>query len=187
MKNIFHKYFTLLLLFLSSLVVLPGCGDDKDFPDPAGSAPGSITATVNGAAWESSEGNYRVGTRAISNGASAFVGPADTLTIIGVSVQGTDTTAIVLSVKLSNEKIGSYPLRSGTAGRGNAYFLTNISGNALQETKERYDDGITNGELRITDYDPTYSRVSGNFGFSMSATGETTYTVIAGNIDNVTF
>lgn len=186
MNNVFSKYPVFFLPALLSVLVLSGCSDDG-VPDPVSTEQGGITAVANGADWESSNGNYKLGTRTVSNGASAYVGAGDTLTIIGVQVQGTDTTAIVLSVKLSAEKVGSYPLRNGTAGKGNAYFLTGISGNALQETKERYNAGVTNGNLQITEYDPANYSVSGNFGFSMSATGDTTHTVVAGKIENVTF
>lgn len=166
---------------------LSGCSDE-DVPTPtSGNTSGSVTAVVNGAAWESSDGNYRIGTKVVPNGAMAYVGPGDTLTLMGVQVSGADTTAIVMSVKLTAKKIGSYKIRSGSGGDGNAYFLRSISGNALQQTKEQYRGGVTNGDLQITKYDLTNYSVTGNFGFSMSATGETTYTVIAGRIDNVTF
>lgn len=185
-KDIFCKYFNLFLPLLCVLA-LSGCSDD-DIPDPVGSTEGGITAVVNGANWSSSQGNYKLGNRTITDGASAFVSTGDTLTIVGVQVQGTDTTAIMLSVKLKADKVGSYQLRTGTAGDGKAYFFPDgISANDLRETREQYSTGITNGELQISKYDLGEYRVSGNFGFSMSATGETTYTVIAGEIENVTF
>ena len=128
-----------------------------------------------------------MGSRTVSNGASAFTESGDTLTIIGVQVQGTDTTAIVLSVKLDEDQVGTYQLGSGTAAKGMAYFLTRISNGALQETKARYEGGVNNGELQITEYNAVAHSVSGSFGFSMSVPGETTYTVVAGKIEDVTF
>lgn len=186
MKSILRKYYNLFLPLLSVLV-LSGCSDN-DVPDPVVSIKGGITAVVNGSSWAASQGNYKLGNRTVTDGASAFVGNGDTLTIVGVQVQGTDTTAIMLSVKLKTDRVGTYRLGTGTAGDGNAFFFPDgISGSDLRETKERYSTGITNGELQITQYDLGEYRVSGNFGFSMSATGETTYTVISGNVDNVTF
>lgn len=179
----------ILFLFLPLLggVALFGC-DSDDAPDPVVTIQSGMSAVVNGADWKASNGNYKLGSRTINEGASAFVGTGDTLTIIGVQVQGTDTTAIILSVKLNAKKVGSYRLRSGGAGEGVAYFLPDgIAANALQATKENYNSGITNGELRIAEYDSVNYNVSGNFGFSMSASGETTYTVVAGKIENVTF
>lgn len=184
-KYILTKWVAFSLPVLFTLL-LSGCSD-KEVPTPVNSSQSSMTAVVNGASWESSNGNYKLGTRTITNGVSAFAEAGDTLTVIGVQVQGTDTTAIMISVKLDADKVGIYPLRTGTAGKGNAYFLTNISGNALEETKAQYSGGITNGELQVTQYDPANYSVSGSFGFSMSAPGETTYTVISGSIDNVTF
>lgn len=185
MESFFSKYYAFPVL-LFSIILLAGCSDNE-VPDPAPSTQGSITAVVNGAAWASSEGNYKLGARTITKGASAFVGTGDTLTIIGVQVQGTDTTAVLLSVKLSADRVGSYTIRNSPDGRANGYFLTKITGNALKETKERYSAGIMNGELQITDYDASNYKVSGNFGFSISSTGETTYTIVAGKIENVTF
>jgi hypothetical protein len=186
MKSIYRKFFV-FALSVSAVLMMAGCSDD-DMPDPgSGHTQSGITAVVNGADWASSRGNFKLGTQTVTNGASAFVGAGDTLTIIGVQVQGTDTTAILLSVKLNADKVGSYRLRSGAAGDGKAYFLTDFSEAALQETKAKYDIGITNGELRISKYDAANYSISGNFGFSMAATGETTYTVIAGEIENVTF
>jgi hypothetical protein len=186
MKSIYNKFFVFALSVCAGLV-MSGCSDD-DVPDPGiGNTKSGITAVVNGADWASSQGNFKLGTKTVTNGASAFVGAGDTLTIIGVQVQGTDTTAIVLSVKLNSDKVGSYKLRSGATGDGKAYFLTDFSEAALQETKEKYDIGITNGELRISEYDAANYSISGDFGFSMAATGETTYTIIAGKIENVTF
>ncbi|PRY16353.1 hypothetical protein CLV24_101198 [Pontibacter ummariensis] len=185
MKNFFCKHILYFLPILCGLF-LAACGDD-DMPDPTVVTTSGMSAVVNGADWSSSNGNFKLGNRTITDGASAFVGSGDTLTIIGVQALPTDTTAIMLSVKLSPEKVGTYQLRSGTAGQGKAYFLTKVSGNALAETKEKYGAGITNGNLRITSYDAANYSVSGDFAFSMSATGETTYTVVAGEIDNVTF
>ncbi|GAB3533590.1 hypothetical protein GCM10027443_19280 [Pontibacter brevis] len=167
-------------------LVLAGCSKDE-FPDPVNSTSSGISAVVNGVKWGASNGNFKLGSRTITNGADAFIGTGDTLTIIGVQVLDGDTTAIMLSVKLRTDRVGSYRLRSGTAGDGKAYFLNGVSEAALQETKEKYSGGITNGELQISQYDATNYSVSGNFGFSMSATGETTYTVVAGEIENVTF
>ncbi|WP_345158980.1 DUF6252 family protein [Pontibacter saemangeumensis] len=186
MKDIYKKGSGLLLGALSGLLALSGCSDN-DAPTPVSTEQSGITAVANGADWASSKGNFKLGTRTVTNGASAYVGAGDTLTIIGVQVQGADTTAIVLSVKLEAEKVGSYRLGNGTTAEGTAYYLTRISGDALQETKETYNGGITNGELRITEYDASDYKVSGDFGFSMSAPGETTYTVVAGKIENVTF
>ncbi|RDV15076.1 hypothetical protein DXT99_10395 [Pontibacter diazotrophicus] len=185
MKNIFSKYSAFILPVLGCLALV-GCSKDE-IPDPVSSTSSGISAVVNGVNWEASSGNYKLGSRTITNGADAFVGTGDTLTIIGVQVQDGDTTAIMLSVKLSADRVGSYRLRGGTSGDGTAYFLDGVSEAALQETKEKYSGGITNGELQITQYDAANYSVSGNFGFSMSATGETTYTVIAGEIENVTF
>lgn len=185
MKSVSCKYFMLYLSVLCGLM-LSGCEKDA-LPDPVNSTQANMTAVVNGADWEATNGNYRLGTRVINNGASAFVGTGDTLTIIGVQVQGTDTTAIVLSVKLNAKREGAYRFRSGASGDGKAYFVRGLSEAALQETKEKYDGGITNGELRISQYDAINYRVSGNFGFSMSASGETTYTAVAGEIQDVTF
>lgn len=185
-KYTFYKYLAFGLVSIG--LGLSGCSDD-DIPNPApgGNTQKSMSAVVNGIDWEASGGNYRLGSRVISNGASAFVETGDTLTIIGVQVQGTDTTAILLSIKLDADKVGSYRLRSGTSGDGKAYFLNGLSEASLRETKEKYDGGITNGELRVSQYDVANYRVSGSFGFSMAATGETTYTVVAGEIANVTF
>lgn len=185
MKKIFNKYIAFFLPIVS-VVVLAGCSD-KDLPEPSGSTKGGITAVVNGVDWESSSGSYKLGLRTIPGGANAFVDVGDTLTIIGVQVQGIDTTAIMLSVKLTAGKVGSYRFRSGTTGNTKAYFFTGVSDNDLEDTKEKYNAGITNGELRITEYDPTNSSISGDFGFSMSATDEITYTIVAGKIENVTF
>ncbi|MCC9165476.1 hypothetical protein [Pontibacter harenae] len=185
MKNITHKYFILYLSVICGLMLF-GC-DKDEAPDFVNSTPSSMTAVVNGADWKATSGNYKLGTRVINNGASAFLGSSDTLTIIGVQVQGTDTTAIVLSVKLTTDRVGSYRFRSNATSNGNAYFVHGFSTAALQETKEKYNGGITNGELRITQYDAANYRVTGDFAFSMSASGETTYTAVAGKIQNVTF
>jgi hypothetical protein len=184
MRVIYIKYFA---FFLASLFVLSGCSDDEVVPTPGGSTQSGMTAVVNGADWASSGGSFRLGTRVISRGASAFVGAGDTLTIIGVQVQGTDTTAIVLSVKLNVDKVGSYKLRSGASGDGKAYFLTGLSVGAFQDIKGKYDGGTTNGELRISRFDAANYSVSGSFGFSMAASGETTYTVVAGELENIPF
>ncbi|MFD3000166.1 hypothetical protein ACFS7Z_07325 [Pontibacter toksunensis] len=178
-----------LFLFLPLLggVVLFGC-DGDDAPDPVVANSSGMSAVVNGVDWKASNGNFKLGSRTITEGTSAFVGTGDTLTIVGVQVQGTDTSAIILSVKLKPKKIGSYRLRSGGTGEGIAYFLPDgIAANALKETKGNYNGGIINGELQIAAYDSINYNVSGNFGFSMSAPGETTYTIIAGKIENVTF
>ena len=185
MKSIYNKFFVFALsVFAGS--AMSACSD-SDAPTPVITEQRGITAVANGTDWAASSGNYKLGTRTVTNGASAYIGAGDTLTIIGVQVQGADTTAIVLSVKLGEGKVGSYRLGNGTAAKGTAYYLTHISGDALQETKEAYNGGITNGELRITEYDAADYNVSGDFGFSMSAPGETTYTVVAGKIENVTF
>ena len=192
MKNIFSKYSAFILSFFSALALV-GCSKD-DIPDPTSTTQSNMSAVVNGENWNASSGNYKLGSRTITDGASAFYGTGDTLTVIGVQAIGTDTTAIMISVKLdANVKlkdgnVGIYRIRSGTSGDGKAYFFPNgISANALQDTREKYNTGITNGELRITEYDAVNKKVSGDFGFSMSASGETTYTVIAGKIENVTF
>ncbi|MCJ8164040.1 hypothetical protein MKJ04_04245 [Pontibacter sp. E15-1] len=181
-----HMRFTRLLPLLGMFLLL-GCDPDP-VPQPTGSGASGITAIVNGAEWASSEGRFSVGTRTVTNGASAFVGTGDTLTVIGVQVQGTDTTAIRLSVKLNAKKAGSYPIRSKSSGQGTAYFYpAGISASALQQTRQSYATGITNGELIISTYDSVNYSVSGNFGFSMSADGNTTYTIVAGKIQNITF
>lgn len=192
MKNISKRILFLLLPLLGGALLF-GC-DSDDIPDPVNIEQSGMSAVVNGENWNASNGNYKLGSRTITDGASAFLGTGDTLTIIGVQVVGTDTTAIMLSVKLDADvklkdgKVGTYRLRSGTSGEGKAYFFPNgISANALQGTREKYNAGITNGELRITEYDAVKREVSGDFGYSMSASGETTYTVIAGKIENVTF
>lgn len=185
-KNILTKGVAFFLPVLFTLL-LSGCSD-KDVPTPVNSSQSSMTAIVNSASWESSNGNYKLGARTITDGASAFVSTEDTLTVIGVQVQGSDTTALMLSVKMNPKKVGSYRIRSGASGDGKAYFFPNgIPPNALQETRENYSTGITNGELQIVQYDSINYSVSGNFGFSMSAPGEMTYTIISGSIDNVTF
>lgn len=187
MKEVYNRFSICVLAAFAGLLVLPGCSNDDDAPTPASTAQSSITAKVNSANWASSKGSFKLGTRTVSNGASAFTESGDTLTIIGVQVQGTDTTAIVLSVKLDEDKVGTYRLGSGTAAKGTAYYLTRISDDALQETKARYEGGVNNGELQITEYNAAAYSVSGSFGFSMSVPGETTYTVVAGKIENVTF
>ena len=189
MKEMYNRFSICLLAAFTSLVVLPGCSSDDDAPTPASAAQSSITAKVNSADWASSKGSFKLGTRTVSNGASAFTESGDTLTIIGVQVEGTDTTAIVLSVKLDEDQVGTYQLGSGTgtAAKGTAYYLTRISNGALEETKARYEGGISNGELQITEYNAADYSVSGSFGFSMSVPEETTYTVVAGKIEDVTF
>ncbi|WP_161888913.1 DUF6252 family protein [Pontibacter russatus] len=187
MKKVYNKFSTCVLAAFTGLLVLPGCSSDDDAPTPASTAQSSITAKVNNADWASSKGSFKLGTRTVSNGASAFTEPGDTLTIIGVQVQGADTTAIVLSVKLDEDKVGTYRLGGGTDAKGKGYFLTRISNGALEETKARYEGGISNGELQITEYNAADYSVSGSFGFSMSVPEETTYTVVAGKIEDVTF
>ncbi len=166
--------------------MLAGC-EEKELPDLVNNTPSDITAVVNGTDWKATPGTYRLGTRVINNGASAFVGSGDTLTVMGVQVQGSDTTAIVLSVKLRTDRVGTYRFRSNATGDGKAYFVRGLSAAALQETKKKYNGGITNGELQVTQFDAANYKVTGNFAFSMSASGETTYTVVAGKIQNITF
>ncbi len=173
-------------LLLGCLLVVWGCGEDRA-PEPSGMEASSMTAVVNGADWASSNGNFKLGARTVTGGASAFVSAGDTLTLIGVQVQGADTTAIQLQVKMTAEKVGVYKIRSGTSGEARAYYFKGLSAGARRATMENYGGGITNGNLRISEYDKANYRVSGDFAFSMAASGQTTYTVVAGKIQNVGF
>ncbi|MHA6246761.1 hypothetical protein ACXYMU_02405 [Pontibacter sp. CAU 1760] len=170
------------------LLLLWSCGGDDNEPTPAGKEESRITAVVNGTDWASTKGSFKLGTRTITDGASAFAGAGDTLTIVGVQVQGADTTAILLKVKLSADKVGTYKIRSaGSSDGARAYYLNGLSAGAINTAVQNYGSGITNGNLRISEYDVANSSVSGDFSFSMAASGQTTYTVVAGAIQNVAF
>lgn len=187
MEKIKQRNFIHALAFIS-LLLLWSCSDDDNEPTPGGKEETRITAVVNGTDWASTNGSYKVGTRTIANGASAFIGAGDTLTIVGVQVQGADTTAILLKVKLSADKLGTYKIRSaGSSDGARAYYLKGLSASAISTTMQNYGSGITNGNLRISEYDLANSSVSGDFSFSMAASGQTTYTVVAGAIQNVAF
>jgi hypothetical protein len=185
LKGIFGKSISAVLLFSVSLL-LTHC-KDKDTPNPSGNTPtGAVTAIVNNIDWASSSGNYQLNQLTITNGVGAII-RNDSLMLGAVQLKS-DTSAILVIVKLSPQRLGSYKISNGSESQGVAYYFSSLQpATVANAIANYYNNGIINGYVNITAYDATVQKLIGTFNFSISAPGSTTYTVVDGKIDNVIF
>lgn len=181
----------LIYFFLLSILTLGilGCGKDDDIDPTAGSViKSAVTAVVNGNTWSASKGNFIVNGKNVNGGVNVAISTSDTLSITAVQVQNNDTTAMVINVKVNPQRLGSYKIGNGPNTLGFALFLPRLDQQTYKSTLIKYlNNGIVNGSVSITAYDAINRRLSGNFGFSIASPNETTYTVVNGLLDNVSF
>lgn len=167
------------LAILTIAFAFSSCKKKDDSPAPSSNSGAKITCNVNGKNWSSKSASEKINMQdSFVYGVNATM-EADTLEMVAISVDGADTSWILITGTLNPNKLGTYTQDDVAA----IYFP---SFDALTIFNIFMNYTITSS-VTITKYDAAKKTISGTFNISMETSSGTNYTVNSGKFDDIPF
>jgi hypothetical protein len=168
------------LAILTIAIAFSSC-KKKDNPPPSNPTSGAkVTCVINGKTWSSKSANEKINMQdSFMYGVNATM-EADTLGMTAISVDGADTSWLLISGTLNSNKLGTYTQEDVAA----IYFPSFKAEDILNV----FFNYTVTSSVTITKYDATKKTISGTFNITMTPTSSgTTYTINTGKFDDIPF
>jgi hypothetical protein len=168
-----------VLAILTIAFAFSSCKKKDDSPAPSNQTSNKVSCTINGKAWSSKTSKEKINIQdSFMYGVNATM-EADTFGMTAISVDGTDTSWVLISGTLNSNKLGTYSQEDVVA----IYFP---SFNSADIFNIFFNYTVTSS-VTISKYDATNKTISGTFTIDMKTTTGTNYVINSGKFDDIPF